>query len=82
MLSGATLSLTALLVGQFLDADGLTTTILQYPALWTVPLVVVVTMLVSALGSQGPPASTDAVLAKLHLPESAGQLAQPSRSEH
>lgn len=75
MLTGAIISLTALLTGQFSDTGGLTTTMLQYPALWTVPLVLVVTMLVSALGSQRPPASTDAVMAKLHLPEHARQSA-------
>src|SRR5699024_4357795 len=69
MLIGATLSLTALIVGQFLDHDGLTTTMLQYPALWTVPVGFAIAMLASALGSQRPPANTDAVLARLHLPE-------------
>lgn len=74
MLAGATLSLSALLVGHLLDADGLTAMLLQYPALWTVPLVLVITMLVSALGAQRPPANTDAVLAKLHLPEPAKRI--------
>ena len=69
MLTGAVLSLTALLAAHVLPTEGMTTTFLQYPALWTVPCVLVITMLVSALGSQRPPASTDAVLAKLHLPE-------------
>ena len=69
MVIGAALSLTSLVLGQLVDHNGLTTTMLQYPALWTVPAVLVITMLVSALGAQRPPANTDAVLAKLHLPE-------------
>lgn len=73
MVTGAILSLAALFVGQLMDPDGLTTTMLQYPALWTVPIVLVLTMLVSALGSQRPPANTDAVMAKLHLPEAGRQ---------
>lgn len=77
MLTGATLSLTALIVGQVVDIDGLTGTILQYPALWTVPIVFVITMLVSSLGSQRPPATTDAVLAKLHMPEPTAEQPAP-----
>ena len=49
---------------------------LQYPALWSVPLVLAVTMLVSALGAQRPPAHTEAVLARLHLPEQVTEPAQ------
>ena len=81
MLTGAIISLAALLTGQFSDTAELTTTMLQYPALWTVPLVLVVTMLVSALGTQRPPATTDAVMAKLHLPEHARQPAAASTTE-
>lgn len=70
MITGAAMSLAALLAGHLLDDAGLTMVVLQYPALWIVPLVLVVTMLVSALGSQRPPENTDEVLARLHLPES------------
>lgn len=81
MLTGAIMSLTALLTGQFSDTEGLTTTMLQYPALWTVPLVLVVTMLVSALGAQRPPATTDEVMAQLHLPESIKQRVAQTSSD-
>ena len=76
MLTGAVVSLGALTAGQILELEGFTATVLQYPALWTVPLVLVVTMLVSALGAQRPSANADAVLAKLHLPEQATQPAK------
>ncbi|GAB2840864.1 hypothetical protein GCM10027092_02430 [Yaniella soli] len=69
MITGAVISLGALLVGHLVEFNGITATFFQYPALWTVPFVLVVTMLVSALGTQRPPANTDAVLARLHLPE-------------
>lgn len=81
MLTGAIMSLTALLTGQFSDTEGLTTTMLQYPALWTVPLVLVVTMLVSALGAQRPPSTTDEVMAQLHLPESIKQRVTQTSSD-
>lgn len=73
MVTGGAMSLAALLAGHLLDDAGLTMVVLQYPALWVVPLVLVVTMLVSALGSQRPPENTDEVLARLHLPESLKQ---------
>ncbi len=76
MMTGAVLSLTSLIVSQVLELEGLTSIVLQYPALWSVPLVLVVTMLVSALGSQRPPAHTEAVMAKLHLPERVSELSQ------
>lgn len=69
MITGGVVSLAALAAGHVMDEAGMALALLQYPALWTVPLVLVVTMLVSALGSQRPPRNTDAVLARLHLPE-------------
>ena len=69
MVTGGLVSLGALLAGHLLTQAGFTATVLQYPALWAVPFVLVVTMLVSTLGAQRPPANTAQVLAKLHLPE-------------
>lgn len=73
MITGAFVSLTSLIASQVLELEGLTATFLNYPALWSVPLVFVVTMLVSALGTQSAPDNIDAVMAKLHLPEPVGQ---------
>lgn len=70
MLTGAVISLSSLVAGYLLDEPGMAGMILEYPALWTVPLVLIMTMLVSSLGTQRPPSNTDAVLARLHLPES------------
>ncbi len=79
MVTGGLVSLGALLAGQLLSQAGIAATVLQYPALWAVPLVLVVTMLVSTLGAQRPPANTAQVLAKLHLPEPAVQDQQAHR---
>ncbi len=65
------------LITALLDDAGMTLVVLQYPALWIIPLVLVATMLVSALGSQRPPENTDDVLARLHLPESLKQGITP-----
>lgn len=70
MVTGGLVSLVALFAGHLIDDAGMSMAVLQYPALWIIPLVLVVTMLVSALGSQRPPGNTDEVLARLHLPES------------
>lgn len=78
MITGATMSLAALFAGHLLDEAGMTLVMLQYPALWVVPLVFIVIMLVSALGSQRPPDNTDEVLARLHLPESVRQGSKPT----
>ncbi|GAA1814088.1 sodium/solute symporter [Nesterenkonia flava] len=50
------------------QADG-ALVLLQYPAPWCVPLAFAVTVLVSRLGTGKPPANTERVLARLHLPE-------------
>lgn len=78
MVTGGAMSLAALLAGHLLDDAGMTMAVLQYPALWIIPLVLVITMLVSALGSQRPPENTDEVLARLHLPESLKPSTTPS----
>lgn len=80
MITGGIMSLGALLAGHLLGQAGVTATVLQYPALWVVPFVLVVTMLVSTLGAQRPPANTAQVLAKLHLPEPVAQDQPAKRS--
>src|SRR5699024_12402678 len=80
MVTGGLVSLGALLAGHFLTQAGFTATVLQYPALWAVPFVLVVTMLVSTLGAQRPPAKTAQVLAKFHPPDPGVQNQPCNRS--
>ena len=49
MVTGGLVSLVALFAGHLIDDAGMSMAVLQYPALWIIPLVLVVTMLVSAL---------------------------------
>ncbi|MFC8277864.1 cation acetate symporter [Streptomyces sp. NPDC057271] len=64
---------TALIAVALTMADSVSTswlrTALAWPAVWTVPLAFLTMVLVSLADRRGPPARTDAIMARLHLPE-------------
>ncbi len=62
----------ALLVHAAVGGVGIAAPYLAQPAAWTIPLAAAVTVLVSRLDRQGPPARADRYLLRLHSPERAG----------
>ncbi|GAB3842268.1 sodium/solute symporter [Nesterenkonia populi] len=70
MVTGAAASLGSFALGWAFESVWSTEAVLlDYPALWCVPLAFAVAVLVSRFGTSTPPANTAKVLARLHLPE-------------
>ncbi len=75
MATGALSCATAVAVGLVIrpaagEASGEWSAVLTQPALWTVPLAVLVTVAVSRWGGGRPVTGVDRILARLHVPES------------